>query len=126
MKLGACPNLPHAPLAGTWFRAIQAQHWLTPLQTSHTTTLPGRFNAGNQAAPGYEILYLAENRMVALFEVQSLFGSPMSPGIVIANPRHSWMIINVNLQLQKIVDLTDVAAVQTALETRPWKAELFG
>jgi hypothetical protein len=55
-----------------------------------------------------------------------LGGSPMSPGIVIANPRHSWMIINVNLQLQKIVDLTDVAAVQTALETRPWKAELFG
>ena len=117
MNLGACPNLPHAPLTSTWFRAIQPQHWQTSLQTAHTATIPGRFNAGNQAAPGFEILYLADNPMVALFEVQSLFGSPTSPGAVVANPRQAWIIINVDIQLQRVVDLTDVVAVQNLLGT---------
>ena len=117
MNLGACPTLPHAALTGIWFRAIQPQHWQTSLQTAQTTTIPGRFNAGNQAAPGFEILYLAENPMVALFEVQYLFGSPTSPGTVLANPRQAWIIINVNVQVQRVVDLTDVATVQNPLGT---------
>jgi RES domain-containing protein len=117
VNLAACPALPHTPLTGTWFRAIQPQFWQTSLQTVHTASIPGRFNAGNQAAPGFEILYLSENPMVALFEVQSLFGSPTSPGSVLTNPRHAWIIINVDVRLQSVVDLTDVAAVQNPLGT---------
>jgi len=117
MNLAACPHLPQSPLTGTWYRAIQPQHWQTSLQTAHTTTIPSRFNDGNQAVPGFEILYLAENPMVALFEVQSLFGSPTSPGTVLASSRQAWIIINVDVTLQRIVDLIAVAAVHNALGT---------
>ena len=117
MNEAAGGQLAHVPLTGTWFRAIQPQYWQTSLQTSHTRTIPGRFNPGNQPAPGFEVLYLSENPMVALFEVEALFGSPMSAGGAIANPRHAWLIINVDLQLQEVADLTNVSGAQSPLQT---------
>lgn len=117
MNTAACPSLPAGPESGTvWFRAIQPQHFATALGTSHTKTIPSRFSAGAPAAPQYEILYLAENHMVALFEVQALLGSPLSPGGVVPQPRRAWSILNVNVNLQSVVDLTDPAA-QAALAT---------
>jgi len=115
VNLAACAGLPHAPLVGTWFRSIQPQHWLTSLQTAQTRATPGRFNSGTAAIPGFEVLYLAENPMVALFEVQALFGSP-APGGLVAHPRQAWITINVDVILQAVVELTDVAA-QNALQT---------
>jgi RES domain-containing protein len=112
MNLAACPQLPTTPLTGTWFRAIQPQHWLTSLQTTQTRMIPGRFNIGSAANPGFAVLYLAENPMVALFEVQALLGTPSTPGGVVAPPRQAWITINVNLQLQRIADLTDLALQQ--------------
>ncbi|MFL5244026.1 MAG: RES family NAD+ phosphorylase [Gemmataceae bacterium] len=117
MNTGACGQLARVSLTGTWFRAIQPQYWQTSLQTAHTRTIPGRFNAGSQTAPGFEILYLSENPMVALIEVEALFGSPMSAGGAIANPRHAWLIINVEVQLQQVADLTDVPGAQDHLQT---------
>lgn len=117
MNFAACAQLPLRPLTGTWFRAVQPQHWLTSLQTVHTRTIPGRFNAGRQGAPGHTVVYLAENPMVALYEAQALFGSPTTSGTVLANPRHGWIIINVNVQLQGAADLTDAHRAQQPLQT---------
>jgi hypothetical protein len=54
--------------------------------------------------------------MVSLFGAQTLFGSPMQPGGVIANPRHPWTVIKVQVQLQDVADLTQVSQ-QTLLAT---------
>jgi hypothetical protein len=40
-----------------------------PLGTAHTPTHATRFNPGTVADPAFEILYLADNPTVALFEV---------------------------------------------------------
>lgn len=107
MNTSACSLLPTCSESGTWFRAIQAHLLPTALATSHTTGVASRFSPGSLASPSFEILYLAENHMVALFEVQALLGSPWVSGGVIPHPRRAWTILNVNVNLQKIVDLTD-------------------
>lgn len=116
MNLAACGALPRRPETGVWFRAIQPQFWTTSLATAQTAVIPSRFNAGATATPPFEILYLAENPMVALFEVQALFGSPTQPGGVIPHPRQAWITVNVTVQLQAVADLTEVTA-HTLLET---------
>lgn len=58
----------------------------------------------------------AETQMVALFEVQALFGSSTQPGGVVANPRQPWTVIKVQVQLQDVADLTHVSQ-QTFLAT---------
>lgn len=96
-----------------WYRAIQS-HFLTgvpgtpptPLHTGHTTTIPGRFNDGMPARPSFPVLYLAEDHMVALFEVQALLGSPTTPGGTIPHPRTTWTILNVRVNLTYVADLT--------------------
>lgn len=86
MNLSNCGTLRTTPQTGTWFRAIQPQHQPTALQTSHSSRIPSRFNEGNNA---FEILYLAEDHLVALFEVQALLGSPFAPGTYVPNPYQS-------------------------------------
>lgn len=116
MNLAACGALPRRPETQVWFRAIQPQFWTTSLATAQTKVIPSRFNAGATASPQFEILYLAENPMVALFEVQALFGTPTQPGGVIPHPRQAWITVNVTVQLQAVADLTEGAAY-TLLET---------
>lgn len=116
MNPQGCQNLPptaFVPASGTWFRAIQPQYWPTALQTSQTARIPSRFSAGHGS---FEVLYLAENAMVALFEVQALLGSPSQPGSVISQPRQAWSIINVDVQLTRVVNLADPAC-QSVVET---------
>jgi RES domain-containing protein len=100
---------------GVWYRALQAHFLPTALATSHTTTIPSRFSDASPASPGFEILYLAENHLVALLEVQALLGSPTTPGGVVPHPRSTWAVLNVNVKLQHVVDLSDLAA-QTTLD----------
>ena len=109
MNLLGCLALNRSPETGIWYRAIQPQFWQTSLATTQTKLLPSRFNEGNAARPQFEVLYLAETQMVSLFEVQALFGSPTQPGGVIANPRRPWTVINVQVQLQDVADLTQVS-----------------
>lgn len=71
-----------------------------------------RFNAGPNAQPPFEVLYLAEDPQVALFEVGALLGPPAQPGGVVAHPRRAWTLINVQVQLQMVADLTLVAQQQ--------------
>lgn len=116
MNLAACARLPTRAESRTWFRAIQPHHLPTALNTSHTKTIPSRFSVGAKASPQYEVLYLAENHLVALFEVQALLGSPLSAGGVVPHPRRAWTLLNVTVNLPRIVDLTDPAS-QSSLAT---------
>lgn len=100
---------------GTWYRAIQPQHWQTSLQTEQTRINPGRYNPGAAGQPGFEILYLCENPIVALFETQAMFGSPKL-GELIPHPRKAWLILNVNILLKYAADLT-MLAEQEKLKT---------
>lgn len=110
MNAALSATLPTRAESGTWFRALQPHFLPTALHTSHTKTIPSRFNVGAAASPQFEVLYLAENHMVALFEVQALLGSPSTPGGVVPHPRRAWAIMNVNVNLRSVVDLTDPAA----------------
>jgi hypothetical protein len=106
MNLAACASLATIPLTATWYRAIQLKFWNSLLATAHTATITGRFNAGNASRPGFEILYFAEDHQVALFEVQALLGSPYPGAAYVPNPSTAWVVINVDIQLSRIADLT--------------------
>jgi RES domain-containing protein len=102
-------------VAGVWHRALDPIFSTAPLSTTHTSGVASRFNAGafgrarDPSYPTFRILYLAENPMVALFEAQALFGSPVGPGGVVPHPRRSLLIINVSVNLANVADLTDSA-----------------
>lgn len=101
MRLGNCRSLTTRPMTDTWYRAILPTFQHTALQTSQSKHFPSRFNEGHGL---FDILYLAEDPTVALFEVQALLGSPQGPSL--PNPHQAWVIINVSVTLQRIVDLT--------------------
>jgi RES domain len=73
--------------------------------------MPNRFNEGVGA---FSTLYLSEDQMVALFEVEALFGSPYDTWVPV--PNRNWTILSVSVVLQSIVDLTQ-APVQAHLAT---------
>lgn len=114
MNIAGCASLAHAPLTGTWFRAIPPHHWQTSLNTAHTTNSRSRFSAGPDANPPFEILYLCENGTIALEEVGAQFRHPTT-GRIVTTPVPS-LIVNVELYLEHVVDLTSIAS-QRILET---------
>jgi hypothetical protein len=65
----------------------------------------------------FDVLYLAENPVLALFEVEAMYGSPTVPGGAIPNPACSFVIINAHVQLSRVADLTDVAGSHAPLST---------
>jgi RES domain-containing protein len=114
MKLAACKRLRLQPINGIWYRAIAARHWKTALRTVQTAQIPGRFNPGKAATTPFEILYLAENPVVALYEVQAIFGPPHQ---AIANPHESkWLTVDTRIRLSAVADLT-ATDQQALLET---------
>lgn len=130
MNLKACRSLAKSPLQGTWYRAIQLQFYHSLLAIAHTGTIPGRYNAGNPAHPGFQILYLAEDPLVAHFEVQALLGSIYPGSTYIPNPNTSWAVINVQVQLARVVDLTrpsQRSLIQTSVQelTGDWRGYLL-
>jgi hypothetical protein len=102
--------LPLAPESSTWYRALSTHFLPTALSTWHTSTLLSRFSDASPEFPGFEILYLAENHLVALLEVQALLGSPNTPGGLVPSPHGTWTTLNVNVSLQYVADLTDLAS----------------
>jgi RES domain-containing protein len=94
---------------GTWYRALQTHFLSTPLKTAHTSTVSSRFSGATLTSPGFQVLYLAENHLVALFEVGALLGSPATPGAALPNPHSSWTLLNVTVDLKQVADLTDPA-----------------
>ncbi len=72
---------------------------------SHTAAITTRFNPGRAANPPFEILYLAESPIVALYEVEAIFG-PLDQHVV--NPhRNNVATIDIEVHLQAIADLTE-------------------
>jgi RES domain-containing protein len=105
MKLSACRHLTLRPINATWYRAIATKHLKTALRTNHTSQTPSRFNPGKAAKTPFEILYLGENQLVALYEVRAIFGPPVQP---VPNPQRSKMFtIDARVLLQSVADLTD-------------------
>jgi RES domain-containing protein len=130
MNLTACRSLTAGPLTGTWFRGLNPRYSASPLATAHTATVPGRYNGGTVAHPAFEVLYLAEDHVVALFEVQALLGSPLPPAVFLPNPHSSWTVINVQVQLSQVADLTDAAQrrlIDTTVQelTGDWRGYLL-
>lgn len=109
MNLANCASLSGKVESGIWIRAIQLAYWnpTDPLYTSHTSRYATRFGPGHKASTPFEILYLAENHLVAGLEVGALLGSPYTAGGLVTNPRFSWVYINVQVNLQNIADLAD-------------------
>lgn len=128
MKLAQCGHLRRRPLHGTWIRALHPRYVANPLGTVHTTTHATRFNPGTPADPAFEILYLAEDASVALFEVQALLGSAYPGAAFVPNPAGgAWSLIDVQVNLQAIVDFTQLASchrVGTSVQelTGDWRA----
>lgn len=81
----------------------------TALATRQTRTATSRFNAAVPEYPGHEVLYLAENHLVALLEVEALLGSPADPRRLVPHPHRSWTTLNVTVSLQKVADLTELS-----------------
>jgi hypothetical protein len=104
MRLSACRRLELGPLTGTWYRAIRQEHWETRLSARHTITVTTRFSAGSPANPAYQVLYLAQDHQLALFEVRALGGSPEAP---IPDPRMTWTVLPLVVTLRAVADLTD-------------------
>jgi hypothetical protein len=105
MRLSRCRLLLKRPLTGPWFRATRPQFFTTVLAYAHTTTIPGRFNPGLSTHPGFPVLYLAQDQLVALFEVGALLGSPLPGQAFLPNPNQPWTVVNVDVQLSKVADL---------------------
>src|SRR5581483_1392095 len=102
MNLAGCATLARRSLRGTWIRALHPRFLANPLGTAHTRTHATRFNPGTTADPAFEILYLAEDATVALFEVQALLGSAYPGAAFVPNPAGGpWTWIGVQVKLQK-------------------------
>jgi hypothetical protein len=109
-----CPKLGRHQLIGVWVRALHPKYALNPTATAHTPNYPSRFSPGNPADPAFEVLYLAENPLVASFEVQALLGSPFPGAAAVPNPAGGpWAIANVDVRLQSVVELTHQMSLQT-------------
>lgn len=111
MNLGACPSLRTGAENAVWYRAIQPQFAATPLGAVHTVFNASRFNPARPGRAAFPILYLTENHVAALYEVEALYGLSLIP-----NPQAAWMILNIRVALQRVADLTD-AAEQAKLGT---------
>jgi hypothetical protein len=105
-----CASLVPLSVTGTWYRAVRPQFQATILSTGHTTTITSRFCSGSIAHSQFQTLYLTEDPIVALFEVQALLGS--WHGVNVPNPNVFFTVISVKVKLTSIADLRDPAQLQ--------------
>lgn len=119
MNLTACGGLARRAEASVWYRAINPQFHSTALRSAHTKGARSRFSGGPMLPPPrqFEILYLAQDSIVAAFEYGALFGSVSGPFGYVPNPRRGYVILNVQVYLQEVADLTDLAGAQQPLDT---------
>ena len=116
MNLAQCRNVPRYRLVGTWYRAVDPHFLASALSATHTARITSRFSPATPARPGFQILYLAENPLVTLFEAQALFGSLSTPGGVVPHPSRPLVTLPISLELTEVVDCTDPVTAER-LET---------
>jgi hypothetical protein len=112
VNLLACSELILGPESRPWFRVSSRKYEDTPLSTEHTADTPSRFSAGPllkrpDLDGRFEILYLSENRIVCLYEVEAVFGS--TDTWMASNPNESYSDVPVQVSLQRVADLTLVS-----------------
>lgn len=97
------------------------------MATAHTRTTPGRFNPGSHTHPSFEVLYLAEDHLVAQFEVGALLGSPLSGHAFVPNAAAvGWSFLPMTVNLRFVADLTsrsELAKLDTSIQelTGDWR-----
>ena len=94
----------------------------TPRQllTAHTQQAPGAALVVAhccQSSAQFQILYFAEDHQTALFEFGAMVGSPHIPGRAIPNPGVPALVLNVQIRLQQVFNLTQVRSAQVPLQT---------
>ena len=107
MNAANATRLSRVPHSGTWYRAVAPRFVSTAIVTTHSKTISSRYSPASRASPGFEVLYLAENHLVAMFEAQALFGSPLNPGGVVAHPTASLLTLAIQVQLTAVVDVSN-------------------
>jgi RES domain-containing protein len=115
MNLGAVSGLPFKPVTGTWYRAIPPQHLETALQYRHTRTKPSRYNPGRLAREAFDTIYLSESPILAMLEVGAILGSSSNVNELLPNPAADYTILNIQVQLRNVLDLTDVEGTHEPL-----------
>jgi RES domain-containing protein len=111
VNLAACRKLLLRPLSGTWYRALELEFLKAPLSTKHTKKSAGRFTPGRQLQRSFAILYLCEHQVLTLREVEAIYGT-LAPGRTFPDPHRAWALINPDVQLRAVADLTDPAHLQ--------------
>ena len=112
MNLSRIPTLPTVPQTGVWYRGVPPHRYPSDiLQTAYTIHHSSRF-FHHRSDPVHQTLYLARSPEIALRELEALYGPS---GGTLSNLR-AVTLFNMEVQLQRLVDLTD-PDVQAALQT---------
>lgn len=116
MNLSACSKLARVPETGTWFRALDLSYLASALSTAHTKSSASRYSAGHLLPFSHQfpLLYVAADQLTAMYEYGAVFGDLDLK--IIPNPYLSFAMLNVQVSLREIVDLTDVAGAQQPLD----------
>jgi hypothetical protein len=110
MNLAAVSLLTDHPENRTWHRVVGTRYLASAIATAHTVAVPSRFYDPITAYPQFSSLYVSDSSLVAMFEAQALFGLPTTPGGTIPAPAGGWILITVRLQLDAVIDLSDIAS----------------
>ena len=111
MNLAAVSLVTDHPENRTWYRVVGTRYLTSALATAHTLAVSSRFYDPITASPQFTSLYVSDSPLVAMFEAQALFGSPTTPGGSVPAPAGAaWTVLTVRLQLDAVVDLSDVAS----------------
>lgn len=110
MNLAAVSLLTEHPENRPWYRVVGTRYLASAIATAHTVAVPSRFYDPITAYPQFASLYVSDNPLVAMFEAQALFGSPTTPGGSVPAPAGAWTVLTVRVQLDAVVDLSDVAS----------------
>lgn len=127
MDFSACPSLARGHVTTTWYRAVPPSAIATALSTSHTPRVKSRFSPGSVEVPAFELLYLAENQLIAMFEAEALYGNPMKPGGVVGNPL-PLTVVPISVVLSDVADITEPSQarlLQTNARNSRGLAKLF-
>jgi hypothetical protein len=125
VKLSACRKLRRFPVRIVWYRAVDLKYLNNPLGTAHTPRVASRFSVGPYHGGGYEVLYLCAEALMTLLEVRGIFGT--QPGYAVSNPHFAWAVLNVEVLLWNVADLTlesQRALIQTSRQelTGDWES----
>ena len=106
MNLESCDRLQRKPVNSTWFRAVKPQYLDKALNTRYTKKVRSRFSPDGASETPYQVLYLAENPIVAYYEVNAIFGPPSR---AVTDPKNiDYLILHVSVSLHQIVDLSEL------------------